>query len=297
MVIIIAGGTGFLGSALRADLQRGGHDVRVLTRRAGAERRDAIEWHPDGTVGPWARALESADAVINLAGAGLADARWTNARKQVLRDSRVLSTRSLALAIQQAKRPPAVFVSMSGVGYYGDRGSQVVTEETPAGNDFLARLCAEWEDEANYAATTTRVVLLRNGAVLHPSGGALKKMLLPFRLGLGGTLGAGTQYFPWIHLHDWVALAITVMTTDDARGAINATAPTPATNAEFTRALGRALGRPTLVPVPAFGLRVAFGELAEMLLTGQRAVPTRAEHMRFTFRFREIEPALRDLLR
>lgn len=296
MTILVAGGTGFLGSALVADLRRGGHVVRVLTRRASPEHSDAIEWRPDGTVGPWARALEGIDAVINLSGAGIADARWTNARKQVLRDSRILSTRSLALAIQQAARAPAIFISASAVGYYGDRGSQVVTEDTPAGRDFLARLCVDWEREAESIANITRIVVLRNGVVLDRSGGALKMMLLPFRLGLGGPLGSGTQYFAWIHLQDWLALVALFLHHATAGGAFNATAPSPATNAEFTRALGGALGRPTWIPVPAFGLRLALGELADTLLTGQRAVPARAEQLGFTFRFRDIDAALRNLL-
>jgi uncharacterized protein (TIGR01777 family) len=296
MKILIAGGTGFLGSALRRELRRAGHDLRVLTRRARPDALDAVEWLPDGTVGAWARAIDDADVVVNLAGVSLADARWTEARKKTLRDSRILSTRSLVLAVQQARRPPAVFVSVSGTGYYGDRGSQLVTEDTPAGDDFLARLCVDWEREAEYASDVTRVVILRNGAVLDPSGGALKKMLLPFRLGLGGPLGSGTQYFPWIHLEDWTALAMALITNNNTRGVFNATAPTPTTNGAFTRAFGHALGRPTILPVPAFGLRTVFGELAEMLLTGQRAIPQRAERLGFTFRFREIEPALRDLL-
>jgi uncharacterized protein len=296
MTIIIAGGTGFLGRALRARLREAGHTVRVLTRRSIADP-DAIEWTADGTAGPWARALDGTNAVVNLAGEGIADARWTTTRKATLRTSRVLSTRSLVRAIQQSSRPPTVFVSASGVGYYGDRGSEVVTESTPAGDDFLAQLCVEWEREAEQASTVTRVTILRNGLVMHPSGGALGKMLGPFRLGLGGPLGSGAQYFPWIHLEDWLAFVTHVITSPDARGAFNVTAPVPATNAAFTRALGRALKRPALIPVPAFGLRLVLGELADTLLTGQRAVPRRAEDIGFTFQFREIEPALRDLLR
>ena len=295
MTVIVAGGTGFLGTALQAHLRNTGHVVRLLTRRRTQGDDDAIEWQPDGTVGPWASALDGCDAVVNLAGAGIADARWTAARKRVLRDSRIQSTRSLALAIDRAARPPAVFVSASGTGYYGDRGAELVTEETPPGLDFLARLCVEWEHEAEQARTT-RVVTLRNGLVMERSGGALGKMLLPFRLGLGGPLGPGTQYLPWIHVDDWLALMTELLSNADARGAFNATAPSPATNAQFTRALGRALGRPAFIPVPAFALRTALGELADTLLTGQRAVPRRAEQLGFTFRFKEIEPALRDAL-
>lgn len=296
MTIVVAGGTGFLGRALTTHLAKHGHTVRVLTRRPTAADANAVEWQPDGTVGDWARALRGASAIVNLAGAGIADARWTTARKTVLRDSRVLSTRSLVLAIQRTSDRPTL-LSASGVGYYGDCGPQVVTEETPPGADFLARLCVEWESEAQHAARDTRVVIMRNGLVLDRSGGALAKMLLPFRMGLGGPIGSGAQYLAWIHLEDWLALVTFALTTSTVDGPLNATAPNPATNREFTRALGRALNRPALIPVPRFGLRLALGELADTLLTGPRAVPRRAEQLGFTFRFREIQPALNDLLR
>jgi uncharacterized protein len=269
--------------------------VRLLTRRATRPDRD-IEWQPDGAAGRWARALEGADSIINLAGAGVADERWTTARKALLRSSRLLSTRSLVAALQTIDTPPPILLSASGVGYYGDRGATLVTEDTPPGGDFLADLCVAWEEEALQAAPRTRVVTLRTGIVLHPSGGALAKLLLPFRLGVGGTLGSGEQYFPWIHLTDWIDLVVFAMERTETRGALNLTAPNPVTNRELTRALGRALGRPTILPVPGFGLRAVLGEFAETLLTGQRAVPQRAEHLGFTFRFRDLDAALRDLL-
>jgi len=294
MHVVIAGGSGFLGQALQDHLRRPGHTATVLTRRPRAS--DQVAWTPDGTAGPWAAALDGADAVVNLSGEGIADARWTAARKAALRSSRLLSTRSIVAAMRTLSKPP-VLLNASGVGYYGDRGTEFVTEESPAGNDFLADLCVEWEREAEQAAPLARVVVLRNGVVLHPSDGALKKMLLPFRLGAGGPLGAGAQYLSWIHLADWVELITWLMQQPDARGAFNVTAPSPATNADFTRALGRAVNRPAFIPVPAFALRLALGELADTLLTGQRAIPARAIDLRFTFRFSEIEPALRDLLR
>lgn len=295
MLIVIAGGTGFLGRALQSHLRAAGHEVRVLTRQPPSNQNE-VQWRPDGNSGPWASTLENADAVVNLSGAGIADARWSKARKELLHSSRILPTRSLVAAITRASRPPRALVNASGVGYYGDRGSELVTEETPAGHDFLANLCIEWEREAQHAAATTRVILTRNGVVLDASGGALGKMLLPFRLGLGGPLGSGTQYFPWIHIEDWLALVTALITRADVAGPLNATAPTPATNAVFTRALGRALGRPTVIPVPGFALRAALGELAVTLLTGQRAIPKRAQEMGLTFRYPEIEPALRSLL-
>lgn len=294
MLIFLAGGSGFLGRALQSTLRDAGHDVRVLSRRASAPHQ--VAWQPDGTAGAWTEALDGADIIINLAGENLAGGRWTEARKKRLRDSRILSTRSLVAAIQRMSRPPATFLSASGIGYYGPRGDTLVTEDTAPGDDFLAQLCVEWEREAQAAANRTRVVLLRSGVVLHASDGALRQMLLPFKLGLGGRLGSGEQYFPWIHLDDWVGLVVSLATTDAARGAFNVTAPEPVTNAEFTRALGGALHRPTLIPVPALGLKVALGELADTLLTGQRAIPARAQAFGYRFRFPRIDEALRDLL-
>jgi uncharacterized protein (TIGR01777 family) len=294
MRIVIAGGTGFLGQALRDHLQRLGHTTVVLTRKPQTSTQ--VAWSPDGTSGPWAAALDGADAVVNLSGEGIADARWNAARKAALRASRVLPTRSLVAAIGGLARPPAL-LNASGVGYYGDRGAELVTEDTSAGDDFLAGLCVEWEREAEQAAAHTRVVVLRNGLVMHPSGGALKKMLLPFRLGAGGPLGPGTQYLPWIHLVDWVEMITWLIQQPEARGPFNVTAPSPATNADFTRALGRAVNRPAVIPVPAFALRLALGELADTLLTGQRAIPARATTSGFSFRFSEIGSALNNLLR
>jgi uncharacterized protein (TIGR01777 family) len=188
-------------------------------------------------------------------------------------------------------------VSGSAVGYYGARGDELVTESTPPGDDFLADVSVEWEREAEQASTVTRVVLVRTGLVMHPEGGVLARLLLPFRMGVGGPLGSGTQYMPWIHLEDWIELVLWTLSHGNVDGPFNASAPVPVTNAEFTRALGRALRRLTIMRVPSAALRLVLGELAESLLTGQRAVPARAEAMGFQFRFREIEPALLDLLR
>jgi uncharacterized protein (TIGR01777 family) len=295
--VIIAGGTGFLGSAVRARLHQAGHEVVLLTRRPRPDARDQVQWQPDGTSGPWAHALQGAHVIVNLAGEDIAGGRWTAARESVLRQSRLLPTRSLVAAMQQLAEPTPALVNVSGINYYGDRGDETVTEATPAGSDFLAQLCIDWEREAEQAAAKARVVILRSAPVLHPSGGALARMLLPFRLGVGGRLGSGKQYFPWIHRDDWVSLVSWTIDTPDARGAFNATAPTPATNAAFTRALGRALHRPAVIPVPAFGLRLVLGELAEILLTGQRAIPARAQEMGFRFRFSDIDEALRDMMR
>jgi uncharacterized protein (TIGR01777 family) len=297
MRIVLAGGTGLLGRALHGRLHTAGHQVLVLTRQPQPGQTHQRPWKPDGTAGPWAEALAGADAVVNLVGEGIADARWTVTRKAALRSSRLLATRSLVAAIREVPERPAAFVSASAVGYYGAHGDEVVTETTPPGADFLATLGVEWEREAEDASSLTRLALLRTGLVMDRSGGALGKMLLPFRLGIGGRLGSGTQYMPWIHWADWVSLVVWIIETREARGAFNLTAPTPVNNAEFTRTLARTLNRPALIPVPGFALRLALGELATALLTGQRAIPARAQQMGFTFRFDELEPALRDLLR
>jgi uncharacterized protein (TIGR01777 family) len=295
-MIVLAGGSGFLGRALHHRLTRGGHRVVTLTRRPRGGAAEQIAWQPDGSVGPWAATLDGAQAVVNLAGEGIADRRWNAARKRALRDSRVLPTRSLVSAMLAASHPPPMLLQGSAVGYYGPHGDEVVTEETPAGSDFLGALCAEWERAADPATARTRVVWLRTGLVLHPDGGALGSMLPPFRLGLGGRLGSGRQYMPWIHLDDWVSLVVWAITTAEARGALNATAPNPVTNAEFTRALASAIHRPAVVPVPGFALRILIGEFADSLLTGQRAIPARAEAMGFRFRFAALDDALRALL-
>lgn len=294
--IVVAGGSGFLGTALRARLREDGHAVANLTRRPTPTAPDDVAWTADGTAsGPWARAIDGADAVVNLAGEGIADRRWDDERKRALRTSRVLATRSIVAAIDQAAAPPRVLVNASGIGYYGDRGDEVVTESTPPGEDFLAKLCVEWESEAEQASSVTRVALVRSGLVMHPDGGALGRMLLPFKLGVGGPLGPGRQYVPWIHRDDWVDLVRWLIGEQAARGAFNVSAPEPVTNTQFARALGRALGRPAILPAPGFALRLMFGEMADLLLTGQRAVPARAVEMGFKFRFAKLEEALRDL--
>lgn len=292
MRVVIAGGTGFLGRALGASLRTDGHQVTVLSRRARGGALETVAWTPDGSAGPWAAALESADAVVNLAGEGIADARWTAARKQALVDSRLKATASLAAAITTVASPPRAFLSGSGVGYYGPCGDETITEEAAAGRDFLGRLATEWEAAAMPAAARTRVALLRTGLVLGDEG-ALAKMLLPFKLGVGGRLGSGRQWMPWIHVDDWVRMVRHAIDDSRASGPLNVCGPTPVTNAEFTRALGRALGRPTVFPVPAFALRLALGELSDALLTGQRAVPAKATALGFTFTYPDVQSALR----
>ena len=258
----------------------------------------AVAWTPDGTVGPWAAALDGADVVINLAGEPIATGRWTEAKKQRIADSRVCATRSIVSAIGAAATPPRLLINASGVGYYGPCGDEVVTESHPAGGDFLADVCGRWEQAAMTAASArTRVICVRTGLVLDPDEGALPQMLLPFRFGLGGPLGSGRQYWPWIHREDWVALVLFLAAAPGASGPVNASAPTPVTNREFTRALARVLRRPAILPAPAFGLRLLLGEMADaLLLSGQRAIPAAAEHLGFRFAHTDLEKALADLL-
>lgn len=294
MVVALAGGSGFLGRRLATRLRRDGHRVLTLTRKAGLP--DSITWRPDGTPGPLAGHVEGIDAVVNLAGENLAGGRWTDARKQALVSSRVLPTRTLVAAINGAAKPPGVFISGSAVGYYGPHGDEPVTEATPAGTDFLARICIDWEQEALAVnAARTRLAIVRTGVVLAKDGGALKKMLLPFKLGVGATLGSGAQYFPWIHADDWVSMVEWLLHHGTAAGAFNATAPAPVTNRAFTRTLARVLGRPALFTAPAFAMRLVAGEMAEMVLHGQRVMPAHAEQLGFQFTHRALEPALHSL--
>jgi hypothetical protein len=283
-------------------LARDGHQVSILTRRTTAAFNDQprvshVSWDPNGRTGPWAGVLNDADAVVNLAGESIAARRWSAAQKARLRDSRLGATRSLTTAIRQATRAPAVLVSGSAVGYYGDRGDETITEASPPGHDFLAGLAQEWEAAAMEAATITRVALIRTGIVLDRKGGALPKMLPPFRMFVGGPLGSGRQYMPWIHKEDWVRLVTWTMTHEGARGPLNATSPSPVTNAEFSKALGRVLKRPSLLPAPPFALRLALGEMADaLLLSGQRALPVRATDLGFSFRYSNIDEALANVL-
>jgi uncharacterized protein (TIGR01777 family) len=298
MKVVIAGATGFLGQPLARALAADGRDIVILTRRSdpprGTSEARFVTWRPGAAPGPWAAEIDGAAAVMNLAGESIAGSRWSNTQKQRILDSRVQATRTLAEAIRSASRPPPVFVSGSAVGYYGPHGDEVLTEEQPAGSDFLAKVCSAWEAEAMRAGAATRVVCMRTGLVIDNGGGALPRMVLPFKFFAGGPLGSGRQYMPWIHRDDWVALVRWTIATSSADGPINATAPNPVTNAEFSAALGRALHRPAFMPAPAFALRLALGEMADaLLLSGQRAVPAKAERLGFRFRFTQLDDALR----
>ncbi len=311
MKIVVAGGTGFLGRPLCETLAADGHAVVVLTRSASRASSSlsslsslsrtvaisAVDWSPDGRVGAWASVVDGADAVVNLTGESIGARRWSKAQKARIRDSRMLATRSVVAAIKAAPRPPAVLINASAIGYYGDRGAEQLTETSTPGSGFLADLCVEWEHEATRAATaSTRVTLIRNGLVLE-RGGVLDRMLLPFKLFAGGPVGSGRQYMSWIHRTDWIDLVRWALTDSSApSGPLNGTAPTPATNAEFSKALGHALGRPSWLPAPAFALRLALGEMAdELLLNGQRVLPSRPLELGFQFKFPKIDHALGEI--
>ncbi len=300
MKVVVSGGTGYNGRALCKGLLRAGHEVRVTTRDEEAARRRApsrVELVHPGSPEGWADAVRGCDAVINLAGESIADGRWTPGRKQALQRSRVATTRSLVDACGAIDERPSVFISASAVGYYGPSGNDKLDETAPAGDDFLARLCVAWEDEAGRATELgMRLVVPRIGVVLGDGGGALERMVIPFRMFVGGPIGSGKQWLSWVHRHDVVALLIDALTNDRMQGPVNAVAPDARTMADFSRALGAAMRRPSWIPVPSFALRLALGEMAEMLLTGQRVVPAAAEAAGYRFRYRSLGDALAEIL-
>jgi len=294
MTVVIAGGSGFLGRKLAKRLESQGHRVVTLTRRP-SQSPTQVTWNPDGAAGSLPTHLEGVDAIVNLAGEGIADKRWSESRMRALRDSRLLSTRTLVRAIAACARPPKALISGSAIGYYGPHDDDALTEATPPGTDFLARLCVEWEQEAQAAeSAATRVAIVRTGLALDGGEGALARMLLPFKLGLGATLGSGRQFMPWVHVDDWTSL-VAWLAASDHSGPFNATAPEPVTNREFTRTLAAVLRRPAVFRAPAFVLQAALGELSSVLLEGQRVLPARATELGFKFMHHRLEPALRSL--
>lgn len=293
MRILVSGGTGFIGQALCPTLIGDGHDVVVWSRQPNAkvaEGATAIQ-RLDELTGP------NPDAIINLAGASIADGRWTEARKRLLVDSRVDTTRKLVEWMQGMGSPPKALISASAVGYYGEQGDRIINEDTTPTAGFTHDLCAQWENEALKAESLgVRVCLVRTGVVLDRDGGALAKMLFPFKMGSGGRLGSGRHYFPWIHRADIVAIYHWLVANEQASGPYNASAPNPVTNADFTQALGRALKRPTLFPMPEPVLRLLFGELSELLLVSNRMMPKRLMDEGFEFRYPELKQALHAIL-
>jgi|SRR5579871_321915 uncharacterized protein (TIGR01777 family) len=301
MKILVTGSTGLVGRALVSALAKEGHSVCRLVRPGTNANDDAggfnVAWNP--ATGELGGAAVGPDAVVNLAGASIGDGRWTPKRKDELRASRVGTTRALMEAIGRMNAKPSVFISASAIGYYGNRGDAELSEESSAGDDFLAGIAKEWEAEALRAeAWRTRVVLARFGIILAKQGGALAKMLTPFRLGLGGRLGSGKQWMSWVALHDVIEILKMAIINAALSGPLNVVAPQPVTNLEFTKTLGSALGRPTIFPAPPFALRLALGqEMADaLLLSSQRVIPKKLIALKYVFRHQKLGEALHSIL-
>jgi uncharacterized protein (TIGR01777 family) len=297
MQIAVTGCRGLVGSAVLPVLAAGGHRVTHVVRGEARGDRET-SWDPAHGLRQPDR-LEGLDAVVHLAGESIATGRWTPERKAAIRQSRVEGTRRLSENLARLAQPPRVLVCASAVGYYGDRGEESLREESSPGHGFLAEVCQEWEASAEPAVRAgIRVVHLRFGMILSPTGGALKRMLLPFRLGLGGAIGTGRQFLSWIAIDDAIGAIVHALSTESLRGPVNVVAPTAITNTEFTRALARVLSRPAVATLPAAAARIIFGEMAEeLLLASARVLPARLQDSGYAFRFSELEGALRHLLR
>jgi uncharacterized protein len=304
--VTVTGASGLIGSALVAELGEQGAEVTVLSRDPARAREqlgvEAVRWDPLAEPAP-VEALASADAVVHLAGENIAQ-RWSERAKRAIHDSRVLGTRNLLAGLaaageaESAARRPRTLISGSAVGYYGPRGEEPLDEDASPGNDFLAETCVAWEAEAQKAsALGMRVVLIRTGVVLNREGGALQKMLAPFQLGVGGPVAGGEQYMSWIHREDLVGMICTALQDERWSGPVNGTAPEPVSNREFSHALGHALHRPSLLPVPGFALGLLYGEMAEIVTTGARVMPAKALVLGYSFRYPELAEALRSALR
>ena len=295
MKILIGGSHGLVGTALIKSLETMGHEVFRLVRYAPHSKTE-VEWSPDRYSIALAR-IEGFDAVVNLAGESIAE-RWTNEKKRRIRESRVKGTKLLGDALANLTVRPQTFICASAIGYYGNRGDEILTESSAPGDDFLAKVCAEWE-EATALATEKgiRVVNTRFGVILDTEGGALKKMLPPFRMGVGGKIGSGKQWMSWIALDDVIGGIQFALANDSIKGPVNFVAPNPVTNAEFTKTLGHALSRPTLFPMPGFAVKLLFGEMGEALLLGsERVAPKRLMAEGYEFRFSQLAPALAHIL-
>jgi uncharacterized protein (TIGR01777 family) len=296
MKLVITGATGFIGSFLVEQLRQK-HSLELFSRKPPSDTRNLrwVAWDP-GSSGAWEKSIDGADGIINLVGEPIAGKRWSPEQKEKIRSSRVRTTRVLVEAIGKANNKPKFLINASAVGYYGPRGDEVLTESSKPGEGFLADVCRQWEEEARRAEDHgIRVVVLRTGIVLAKGKGALAKMVKPFKFFAGGPLGSGQQWMPWIHIDDEVGLIQFLMDRSDAAGPFNATAPNPVTMEQFCKALGVAVNRPSWAGVPASLLTLALGEMADMLLTGQRAVPEAAEKLGYNFRYSNIAEALRSL--
>jgi len=289
MKILLSGSHGLVGKALLRSLTGDGHDVVRLER--------GVQWHPDRAATA-ANQLEGFDAVIHLAGESIASGRWTDEKKRAIRDSRINGTALLSKTLAQLSRPPAIFLSASAIGYYGDRDDELLSESSPPGRDFLAGVCVEWENATRPAAEKgIMTVCTRFGIILDSHGGALAKMLTPFRMGIGGRVGNGKQWMSWIALEDVINGLKFLIADQTINGPVNFVAPNPVTNSEFTKTLGRVLSRPTFLPIPEFGVRLAFGELADaLLLSSQRVEPGVLKNKGFVFTWSTLDAALRNIL-
>ena len=301
MRVLITGGSGLIGRALSANLARDGNEIIILSRQperiVGLPMGVSARWWDSHTTEGWSSLVDGTDAIINLAGENISSGRWSDERKHAILKSRSSAGQAVVQAVRAAARKPRIVIQASGIGYYGPYGDEEITEETPPGHDFLAQLAANWESStASLESLGVRRAIIRTGVVLSIEGGALPRMLLPFRFFAGGRLGSGRQWFPWIHIADEVGAIRFLIENETANGPFNLTAPVPLNNAEFSRLLGQQLRRPALMPIPAFALRLLFGEMATVLLDGQRAIPRRLIQLGFTFQFPEAELALRDLL-
>ncbi len=298
MKIVAAGASGLIGGPLLARLART-HEVVSVSRRYSQDAPRMFRqvlWDAASS-GEWEKEIDGADVVINLAGEPIAGRRWTARQKILLRKSRLDSTRAVVAAIQRVKKRPSVYLNASAIGFYGDRGDQALDESSPRGSGFLSEMCMEWEDEAKKAEVLgVRTVFLRTGIVLSPKGGALAKMLPPFRWGIGGALGSGRQFMSWIHLEDELSAILEVLTNPSIRGAVNLTAPEPVDMKTFAKTLGKTTHRPAMFPVPTFALRLLLGEMADMLLGGQRVIPKKLGDAGFRFKYPSLGPALQSLL-
>jgi hypothetical protein len=296
MKLLISGSHGLVGKALVKSLEAGGHEIFRLVRHAPVSDSE-IEWSPDRYSIALAR-LEGFDAVVHLAGESIASGRWDEDKKRKIRESRLKGTKLLSDALANLARPPKTLISASAIGYYGNRGEELLTETSPPGNDFLAGVCVEWENATEHAtAKGIRVVNTRFGIILACEGGALAKMLTPFRMGVGGKIGSGKQWMSWIALDDVVGGIEHVLVRETVKGPINFVAPNPVRNAEFTKTLGRVLSRPAIFPIPAFGVRLMFGEMADaLLLSSQRVEPKRLNEAGYQFSYSVLEAALKHVL-
>lgn len=297
MKIAVSGASGLVGTALQPLLKVKGHEVYRLVRNAPANGASDISWNPDkGEID--AAKLEGMDAVVHLAGESVAEGRWTDEKKRRIRESRAKGTRLLSETLAGLKSKPQTLISASATGFYGDRGDEVLTEQSASGSDFLAEVCREWELSTQPAAQSgIRVANLRFGVILSTHGGALKKMLTPFKMGMGGKVGSGEQYMSWITLDDAVGVILFALETESLRGAVNVVSPNPVTNLEYTKTLGHVLSRPTIFAVPKFAARLAFGEVADaLLLSSARVEPQRLKEAGYQFKYPELEPAMHHII-